>query len=94
MKNMKMKSALALLIVMGSGAAFAGINADFQDAVTTLTDWTTGSLGMLISLAIVTVGLAVGIVKQSIMGVVVGVGAALVLQNAATIITNMFTAVL
>ena len=85
--------AVAVLAAV-SGSALAGADATFQGAVQMLQDWSEGPLGMLIALSIVIVGLAVGIVKQSIMGVVVGIGAALVLMNAATIITGMFPATL
>lgn len=92
------KAVVAAGAVLTAGAATATVNlagdATFQTAVDTITAWTQGTLGTLISLAIVIVGISVGIVRQSIMGVVVGVGAALALMNAPDIIDGMFAATL
>src|SRR5271157_1659292 len=64
--------------------AMAGTNADFNTIETTLEGWLTGSLGKVIALACLAVGLGIGIVKQNILAVVVGVAMALALVNGPT----------
>ena len=98
MKLNAAKKVLAVVAGLGvAGAATAtvgGPDTTFDVALTTISDWTQGTLGTLIALAIVVVGLSIGIVRQSIMGVVVGVGAALALMNAPDILAGMFAATL
>ena len=59
---------------------------DFADIWNTLVDWTQGTLGRVIALAMVVVGIVRGIANQSIMAFAMGVGAGVGLYNADNII--------
>lgn len=77
----------------------AAANADggqevFGEMYNTLKGWITGVLGKLIALACFTVGLAIGVVKQSIMATVVGIAMALALFYGPALIENVFAATL
>ncbi|MGB7991973.1 MAG: TraA family conjugative transfer protein, partial [Candidatus Methylophosphatis roskildensis] len=61
------------LVVTGAAVAGGG-GAEFDVAVAQMVDWLEGGLGQLLSLAALAVGLGIGIVQQSIMAVVVGIG--------------------
>jgi len=91
------KSLLTVLAVTGAGAALAGAvggaNAgDFQVTLTLLTDWTQGTLGQMIALAMVVVGVIGGIARQSLMAFVIGIGGGMGLSFAPAIIQNVFAA--
>ena len=58
---------------IGSSAAFAG-------AVTMLTGWLSGSLGVLIALAVFTTGIMITVTKHSLIPVVVAAAAALAIN--------------
>lgn len=86
------KVAVPALLAVGATSAFAaGAEDDFGDVLTLLTDWSQGSLGKLVSLAAVIVGVGIGIVRQSIMAAVIGIAMAVVVQYAPTIIGNIVT---
>lgn len=51
-----------------------------------------GTLGKLLALAIIAVGIGVGVVRQSIMAFVIGIGAAIGLYNVPNIIDAIMTA--
>ena len=90
------KFLLAAVAMVAAGSAMAGTGAtgnaaDFQSALTMLTDWSTGTLGAVISVAVVLVGLGIGILRQSVIAVVAGIAAAIVLSQGPTILTAMFT---
>ena len=93
---MRMKFALSLVVlaVVFSAFAFAGGDKTFDTWVNQMTAWLTGSLGKGVSIAFVTVGIIIGVMRQSLMAFAVGVGAALGLNYTPTIITGMFSAVL
>ena len=98
LKNVALTTALALvgsgMVVAASVPAGGGGDITFTSAQDLLTNWMEGSLGRMIALAMVLVGLAVGIIRQSIIAVVVGIAGALALGNAPTIIEAVFTATL
>ncbi len=75
--------------------ALAGAGGDeFTAVYDTITEWVEGPLGRIIAVALVIVGLFVGIARQSLMAFGVGVGSALGVANAPTIIDNIVTATL
>ena len=79
------------LILPGLSMAGTG-GAEFNAAYTTLTNWLSGDLGRLIAAGLLIVGLAMGIVRQSIVAAVPAIGAALVVNVAPTIIGAVVTA--
>lgn len=92
MKNLTFKLLVAAGFVAASGAASAtSTDATFGDIVTTLRDWAEGSLGRTIALAMLIVGIATGIVRQSVIAAVAGVSGALVMAYGPTVLEGIFT---
>lgn len=67
---------------------------EFDDIYNLLVGWTQGTLGKIISLGMFLVGLAAGIVNQSIISVVIGIGGALALYYGPTVINGVVAAVI
>ncbi|ELA9367467.1 conjugal transfer protein TraA [Vibrio parahaemolyticus] len=82
---------LALLMTM---MVHAGTDTTFDTWATEMEDWLTGSFGKSVSLAVVVVGMVGAAMRQSLMPLAVGVGAALGMNYAPPIIDGMFTAIL
>jgi conjugal transfer pilus assembly protein TraA len=77
------------------GAAHAGSGGtEFAAAYTLIEGWITGVLGKLMAIGALAVGLGIGIMKQSIVSVVVGLAMALAVFYGPTVISGIVTAVL
>lgn len=76
---------------MPGEALAAGSADDFKNLYETLNAWITGSLGKSIALTFLIVGLAVGVLRGSIVAAVVSIGVSLALIAVPSIITNIFT---
>lgn len=76
----------------GAAAAGTGGNAEFGPVYTMLQGWFQGTLGKIIALSSMGVGLAWGVVKQSIMAVVTGIGSGLGIYYGPTVIDNLVVA--
>jgi conjugal transfer pilus assembly protein TraA len=87
---------LALLgLALAPCIAQAGVGGgEFDTIYTTLTDWAQGTLGRVIALGMILVGLGIGVIRQSIMGAIVGVAGGLALFNAPDIIDGIVGAVI
>lgn len=83
-----------LTLLMSTLAQASGTDTTFDKWVDTMTAWLEGSLGKGISIAFVLVGIIMGITRQSLMAFAIGVGAALGLNYAPTILDSMFTAII
>lgn len=99
MKSIKSSDLTALVIFVAlATSAIAGTDVTFGTSTTgplgTLTNWMTGSMGQLFAIGALAVGLGVGIVKQSIMAVVIGIAVALAASTGPTVLAAIFTAVL
>lgn len=94
------KKALSFLALMAPVAVIAGAAtvgpgtnaADFQVALDLMMDWTQGTLGQSIALAMVVVGIIAGIARGSLMAFVVGIGSGMGLSFAPNILNNIFGA--
>ena len=87
--------ALAGLLLAAPDIVLAGAGgAEFQGAYDMLTSWMTGILGRIIAVTFIVVGLVAGVMRQSIMGFVVGIAAGLGVFVAPDIIDNIVTATL
>ncbi|NGZ66616.1 pili assembly chaperone [Vibrio aestuarianus subsp. cardii] len=86
--------ALMVLAVVMTMMAQAGTDTTFDTWATEMEDWLTGSFGKSVSLAVVVVGMVGAVMRQSLMPLAVGVGAALGMNYAPPIIDGMFTAIL
>ncbi len=74
--------------------ATTSTDTDFQAIVTLLKNWSTGTLGKTVALGMFVVGLAAGIMRQSIMAAVAGVGGAMAMSYGPGIIENIFGALI
>lgn len=91
--TVKQATAGAALFALAAGAAYAGQGGDeFSGVWDTLVEWSQGTLGRIIAMAMILVGLVAGVVRQSIMGLVIGVAAGMGLYNASSVIEALMTA--
>ncbi len=81
--------AIAIMMPLMS---MAGTDTTFDNIVTMLTGWLTGSLGKVLALAGLAIALGAGLVKGSAMGVIFGITVALVAVYGPDIMTTMFSA--
>lgn len=92
----KKKALLAATLSLGAVAAIASTassaDSDFGTVVTKLKGWMEGSLGKTFALGSLATGLGIGIVKQSAMSVVTGVGIALSASIGPSVLEKIFTA--
>lgn len=87
---------LVALFTLAPDFAHAGaaVGGPLDDVYTTLTTWTQGSVGKVVMIAFILVGIVAGIAKQSLIAFAVGIGAGLGIYNAPTIVDTVFTAVI
>lgn len=83
---------LAALVV--SFLAFAVSDTTFDAAADQVRDWTEGTFGLLVSFGVLATGLAMTIVKHSLMWLVLAVGVALAATLGPGILDSMFSATL
>lgn len=90
------KATLATMLMLVGAAAMAtattGTGAAFSGAVTMITSWLSGSLGVLVSLAVFTTGIMITVTKHSLMPVAVAAAAALAINVGPGVLSGMFTA--
>lgn len=82
-------SATAAHAVSASSTTPAAGRDAFLSVWTTIKAWTEGTLGKVIALTLVLVGVGSGIARQNLMGFVVGVAGGVGLYNAPTIIDSV-----
>lgn len=82
---------LSALFVFAMMSAHAGNAAgqQFQNALTTVVGYAQGSLGAIIAITALIVGLAIGIARQSIYAAVIGLAMAFVLYYGPSIILGL-----
>ena len=97
--NMKSfgKAALASALLIGAGAAFAGASgatggSEFEGIWDLIQGWSQGYLGRILALGALVVGIAFGLVRQSVIAAVVGISMAIVLQYGPDVIEGIVTA--
>jgi len=77
----------------GAFANGSGGTAEFSNLEGMLTGWSQGYLGRSLSIAMLILGLGVGIMRQSIMGAIAGLGAAVAFSYGPSIIGTILGAV-
>ena len=93
---------LGSAILLAAGSVFAGTagnggiagattSSEFDDLWNMLVGWSSGSLGKIISLAAVIIGIAAGLLRQSVAAAVIGIGMAVVFQWGPGIIDSIVT---
>lgn len=93
-KNMQTLLTMAAVAMVLAVDASAASDTTFAQIVTRLSDWMTGSLGTVFALGSLAVGLAIGVVRQSVMSVVTGVAVALSASLGPGVLQGLFTAAL
>ena len=78
-----------LIALAHAGTSGGGV--EFEDIYSTLTGWTQGALGKTIAVGAFLTGIAMGIVRQSVMAIVVGLSTALAVNYTPTIIDSIVT---
>ncbi len=86
-----MASLVGLLSILEAHAGTGG-STSFGNLMTKIVGWLQGDLGIIIAVVALAVGLAIGIVRQSMMAVVVGIGIAIALYYGPTVIEGILTA--
>lgn len=81
-----MLTAVAVSVSAGNGGQ------EFTEVYDMLVDWSTGTLGKIIALAALIVGIGFGLVRQSVIAAVIGVSMALVLNFGPTVIDGILVA--
>lgn len=89
LKKFALPVATVTLIAGGAVAGTGGT--EFDTMYQMVVGWTEGTLGKLLAVSAFLIGMGMGIVKQSILAVVLGVGFALTLAYAPAIIDAIFT---
>jgi conjugal transfer pilus assembly protein TraA len=87
---------LTVLTLTLNADALAGTGGatEFGTLYTLVSGWLTGTLGRLLAITFVATGLIAGVMRSSLMGFVVGIGAGLGVYTAPTVINNIVTAVI
>ena len=94
LKQLQFFLALIVLAAVMSALVQAGTDTTFDSWSDEMEDWLTGSFGKAVSLAFVVVGMVGAVMRESLMPLAVGVGAALGMNYARPVIDGMFTAIL
>ncbi len=96
LKNNKFVALLVVAVGLMIGAVgMAGTGGtEFVGIVTQLQDWAEGGLGRTIILAMFITGVAIGVLRQSLLAAVVGIAGALVMNYGPGIITSSISAAL
>lgn len=91
-KFMQKYGLLTLLMGLVAGTAAAGTGGtEFDTMYEMVVDWTEGTLGKLLAVTAFLIGMGMGVIRQSILAVVLGIAFALTLAYAPQIIDAVFT---
>lgn len=97
-KRSAMVASLAALFAIAlPGVASAGsvsISTDFDSALNMVVDWSQGTLGKLVSVTFLVVGIVMGVMRQSIFAAVPAIAAAMAMYIGPDIIDSIFSATL
>jgi len=92
-KRLALVVMLCAAVTLLAAPVFAGVTGvEFQGIYDTVKGWTTGYLGKLFAVAIFLVGVAMGIMRQSLMAAATGIGAAIMVNYTPSIIESIATA--
>ena len=93
-ENLKPALMLAVFFMffMGRNAMAGTTGAEFQNIYNMVVDWTSGYLGKTIALGAFLAGMGIGIVRQSMMAVVSGVGGGLAVAYMPQVMNGIVTA--
>ena len=91
--NLKSTLVLAvfLTLIIGKNAMAGTTGSEFQNIYNMVVDWTSGYLGKTIALGAFLAGMGIGIVRQSMMAVVTGIGGGLAVAYMPDVINGIVT---
>lgn len=90
--------AVAAGLVAACGAVYAGVGGttpggtEFEDIWTLIQGWSQGVLGRILALGALIVGIAFGLIRQSVVAAVVGISMAIIFQYGPDVIEGVVTA--
>lgn len=91
-QNLRIAALAGLSLAVCAVSVYAGNGGDeFQQVYDLLEEWSTGTLGKIIALGALIVGIGFGLVRQSVIAAVVGIAMALVLNFGPTVISGIIT---
>lgn len=95
-KNVMQAALLTLMAaaILNAGMAIAGADATFSQPQTYLTNWIGGSLGRMVALASLGIGVVSAIVSRTLMPVVVSAGVGIAASVGPSVVTGIVTATL
>lgn len=83
------------IVAVKAGMVLAGTGGtEFDNIQLMLTDWAQGALGKTIAVGSLLIGLGVGLMRQSIMGAVVGVASSVALMYGPDVVNGVLTALI
>lgn len=92
MKKVLLAAALITPVVAAGTLAVAGSGGTEFDAIATLlVDYLEGGLGTVLAIAAFAIGMAMGVIQQSVMAVVVGIAFAIALNFGPAVLTGIMT---
>lgn len=93
LKNAAQKFALpAVVALVAVGSASAGTDTTFDTIYNTVKAWAEGSLGKLLAVSAFIIGMGIGLVRQSVMAIVLGLAFALIMFYGPAIMESIVTA--
>lgn len=87
-------SAVAMVLVMAARSWAGTGGTEFQEIYATITDWTTGFLGKTMAAGLFLSGMAVGIIRQSLWAIVIGIAGGMAVNYTPSIIDAVVTALI
>ncbi len=88
-KTFMKQMVFAMVAMLALPAMASTANTDFDAVFTTLKDWVEGSLGRVLAIAMIIIGITMGVARQSIMAFAIGIAAGLGLYTAPAIIESI-----
>lgn len=93
-KKMLLMAALTLMMMFPMFALAGDGGEEFNEVWETLVGWTEGTLGRIIAVSIIVVGIIAGVARQSLIAFAIGIAGGMGLYNSPTIINAIMTATL
>ena len=94
MRKLFLIGAIAFVVLLPVLALAGTGGTEFQSVYQTLMDWTQGSLGKSIAIGFFLVGLGGGLMRQSLICIVIGIAAALAVNYLPSIMDSLVTGII
>jgi conjugal transfer pilus assembly protein TraA len=82
---------VSMLALIAATSAHAGTDTTFDTILNLVVGWAEGSLGKLLSISAFIIGMGIGLVRQSVMAIVLGLAFALVMFYGPALINSLAT---